>query len=332
MLKGRKKPSSGSSASNNRQVADNNAVEDSVDPDEVIAKFRSLLTVDADHAMTPEYDGKTRGRIQDNNYRIDAEPQYKLSYYQMVNSLQTTSNFIREVTNLNESSVLPFELIIANSVPPLLDSQIERHFASIDYYNSLISTSKPRAVDYFARAIDFMMVKNYDAAISDLDKAIQLSPKFMLAYFARANARYDKLVMDGHLSRVHSSSAQSTQASKSAIYSPLPMPEHDIAPVNQRAEYNNVISDYKKALELSPRNPFAYYNIGCIYLEMQDFTEALRAFSSAIELRPDFGQAYYNRGLVYLRLGNRDNGINDLSKAGELGIMPSYSVLKRMLR
>lgn len=330
MLKGRKKGSSNSSTANTSKTADNSPAEATVDPDDVIAKFRSLLTVDADHAVTPEYDGKTRGRIQDNNYRIDAEPQYKLSYYQMVNSLQNTSNFMREVNNLNEASVLPFELIIANSMPSLLDSQIERHFASIEYYNSLISTSEPRAVDYFARAIDFMMVKNYDAAIADLDKAISLSPKFMLAYFARANARYEKLVMEGHLSRVHSP-AQSS-ASKSAIYSPLPMPEHDVATVNQRADYNNVISDYKKVLELSPRNSFAYYNIGCIYLEMQDFTEALKAFSSAIDIRPDFGQAYYNRGLVYLRLGNRDSGVNDLSKAGELGIMPSYSVLKRMLR
>lgn len=31
-----------------------------------------------------------------------------------------------------------------------------------------------------------------------------------------------------------------------------------------------------------------------------------------------------------MRLGNRPSGVNDLSKAGELGILPSYTVLKRM--
>ena len=44
------------------------------------------------------------------------------------------------------------------------------------------------------------------------------------------------------------------------------------------------------------------------------------------------GEAYYNRGYVYLKLGNKDAGIADLSKAGELGIVPSYNLLKRMSR
>ncbi|MCH5216689.1 MAG: tetratricopeptide repeat protein [Muribaculaceae bacterium] len=333
MLKGKRKTTQ--ITENNNEESSNGDYGDNAvskaDPDEVIAKFRQLLTVDADHEVVPEYDGKTRGRIQDNNYRIDAEPQYMLSYYQVINSLQNTSNFMREVNNLNEASVLPFELIIANSMPTLLDSQIERHFASIDYYNSLISTSEPRAVDYFARAIDFMMVKNYEAAIADLNKALELSPKFLLAYFARANVRYQKSIMESQINRVYPLTAHNSDV-KSKIFQTQPFGESDITPVNQRADFDGVISDYNKVLELSPRNMYAYYNMGCIYLEMQEFTEALKAFSTAIEIRPDFGQAYYNRGLVYLRLGNRDSGVNDLSKAGELGIMPSYSVLKRMLR
>ena len=54
------------------------------------------------------------------------------------------------------------------------------------------------------------------------------------------------------------------------------------------------------------------------------------AFNKAIELKPDFGEAYYNRGYVYFQLGDRDKGSLNLSKAGELGIMPSYNLLKRM--
>ena len=50
----------------------------------------------------------------------------------------------------------------------------------------------------------------------------------------------------------------------------------------------------------------------------------------AIKINPEFGQAYYNRGLVYLQMGNKNHGIADLSKAGELGVLPSYNVLKRM--
>ena len=63
-----------------------------------------------------------------------------------------------------------------------------------------------------------------------------------------------------------------------------------------------------------------------------DLTSAISAYTKAIELKPEFGEAYYNRGYLYLKLGNREAGIADLSKAGELGIVPSYNLLKRMTR
>ena len=88
--------------------------------------------------------------------------------------------------------------------------------------------------------------------------------------------------------------------------------------------------DFAHVLSLSPKFLYAHYNRGCIFLEMQDYTSAISAFTSALDIKADLGEAYYNRGLVYLRLGNKNNGIADLSKAGEHGITPSYSILKRM--
>ena len=76
--------------------------------------------------------------------------------------------------------------------------------------------------------------------------------------------------------------------------------------------------------------PFALFNKGNMLAEMGDFTSALSAYSKAIELKPDFGEAYYNRGYAYFQLGNREKGAENLSKAGELGVIPSYNLLKRM--
>lgn len=44
------------------------------------------------------------------------------------------------------------------------------------------------------------------------------------------------------------------------------------------------------------------------------------------------GEAFYNRGYVYLRLGNERLGIADLSRAGQLGILPAYNLIKRISR
>lgn len=334
MLKGRKPVATDNNKTEAYNTPTDNGehTESGYSQDDVKARFQQLLTIENDHTMRPEYEGKTRGRVQDNNYRIDAEPQYMLSYYQMINSLQSSSNFMREVNMLNEASVLPFELVITNATPALLESQINNHFNSIDYYNSLLSTSEPRGVDYFARAIDYIMVKNYDAAIADLDKALAISPKFMLAYFARANARYHKIEASSQAITPLISDRRAGGNTHGNFMNNTSGAEQMLNANTLRSSYAMVLEDYDKVLELSPMNVFAQFNKGTLYLEMQDFTEALKAFSAAIDIKPDFGPAYYNRGLVYLRLGNRENGIADLSKAGELGIMPSYSVLKRMSR
>ena len=93
-----------------------------------------------------------------------------------------------------------------------------------------------------------------------------------------------------------------------------------------------VAADLDKAIKLSPKNVYAHFNKGNIYMLQGDYTSAISCYSTAIDLKPDLGEAYYNRGLMYLRMGNKTLGVNDLSKAGELGVLPSYNVLKRMTR
>ena len=62
---------------------------------------------------------------------------------------------------------------------------------------------------------------------------------------------------------------------------------------------------------------------------LKDYRGALADYDKAIELSPAFAEAYYNRGLTHIYLGNNKQGIKDLSKAGELGIVAAYNVIKR---
>ena len=297
----------------------------------VMNKFNTLLTVDVDSKITPKYENKTRGRIQDNNYQIDPEPMFFLSYYDVNNKLRETTNYIKDLNEVNESRMLPFTLVLTNADARLSAEDINRHFASIEYYNGLIATSQPRSIDYFARAIDLLMVRNPEAAISDLDKAIGLSEKFALAYFARAHAKYlaAQTRQAGSATTIASSAVA---GAKGRLGDEERKQQAFLARSKDNALYSEMLADFDSALKYSPRNVYAMFNKGNIYMTLNDNTAALSAYTAAIGLKPDFGEAYYNRGLVYLRLGNKQKGLADLSKAGELGILPSYNVLKRMSR
>lgn len=281
-------------------------------------RFSTLLTIDNDTRPDEDYNNKSiRGRVQDRNIAIEVEPMFFLSYYNTATELKESGYYIADVDEINSSRQLRFLLQVTNDAPSLTDEAIARqHFASIEYYNGYLATHQPRAIDFFGRAMDFITMRDYDAAITDFTRAADLSPDWSLPYLMRAVARFNSRV-----ARNNSESAEPASAGSA-----------EVAAAASRAEMADIIADLDKVIELSPRSPFAYFNKADMLLEAGDLTSAIAAFSQAIDLKPDFGEAYYNRGYTYLKLGNKEAGTADLSKAGELGIIPSYNLLKRISR
>ena len=78
-----------------------------------------------------------------------------------------------------------------------------------------------------------------------------------------------------------------------------------------------------------PDFKYAFFNRGNVYVKLSDFKSAVVDYSEAINLDEKFAEAYFNRGLSRIYLGQVDEGIADLSKAGELGIFSAYNLIKR---
>lgn len=288
-------------------------------PEELVTKrFSTLLTIENEHNVDEVYNNKSiRGKVQDRNVNIKLCPIFMLSYYATTNQLKETPYYIKEVDDVNSTRLLRQVLQVTDEDSPITDEEIiQQHFASIEYYNSYIATHTPRAIDYFARAMDFMTIRNYKNAIDDFTRAIELTPDFVPAYFMRAIAKNKLAILERDQAPTEANSPE------------------EFTPANAKlqAELREIISDYDKVIELSPQMAFAYYNKGVVLAEAGDNTSALSLFSTAISLKPDFGEAYYNRGFIYMQLGQRQKGSDDLSKAGELGVIPSYNLMKRMTR
>lgn len=297
-----------------RQFSDNSGGDgDTTDSDspavtetqeQVKKRFSSLATISEN--FTPEQDvSGIRGKVQDQDLRVELEPVFMMTYYTSPTEMRLNSEYIREVNEINSTGLLRFGLQVANREAELRGPDTEQsHRSSIDFYNSYIANHPPRAIDFFGRAMDFYTVGDFGRAISDLERAIELTPDFTLAYLLKAQIKYIE------------KRREKGDDNSRIILSPA-----DIA---------DIMTDIDEVIRLSPFMPVAHYNRGVLLAEAGMLEEAVKSFTQAIKLKPNFGEAYYNRGFVYLTLGDKDKALPDLSRAGEYGIVPSYSLLKRM--
>lgn len=282
---------------------------------EVMEKFNRLVTVSEAVQTELSYNEKIKGRVQDRNVQVDLEPAYALSFIEAPASLKSVSNYFRELDDLNQQRLIRKQIYLTPGLQPVSDEKVsEDMFTFTEDLRRLLDSGKGRPVDRLALGVSLTMLKNFPEAISVLDAAIATDPLFTAAYMARGFARYAKALAEPHLRHDNSEAA------------PDPMLEGHA----RSAALQEAVSDYDHALALNPRLVFAWFNKGIIYYGAGDYTSALQCFSEALKIDPSFGEAYFNRGLTYLRAGNRNQAFSDLSKAGELGVLPSYNILKRM--
>ncbi len=282
--------------------------------DHTSERFATLLTIDntSDPLEQDFHNPDIRGKVQDRNVKVEYLPMFALSYYAPASELHESTYYIKEVNEINATNLLPNLVMITNAEPPLNDpDEIQRHFTAITQFKEAIATN-PRPIDYFGLAMSQSTVHDYDGATQSLSQLIQLTPDLAAAYLQRGVVRYRQLA---------------TSAPHVTVDADTPT---EVLTQMKRSRLSQVFDDFDTASRLSPQMAYAYYNKGVALLDLGDYTSALAAFTQAIDAMPALGEAYYNRGYVYLKLGNLDAGTADLSKAGELGIIPSYNLIKRM--
>lgn len=272
-------------------------------------RFSNLVTVSDNAEIQEEYNNTAiRGRVQDRDLRIEPEPWLEIGYYANNNELRNSTYYIKEVDDINATRALRQQLVVSAGVSSIDDATSAQHFRSVDYYNSYIAGHTPRSIDYLGRAIDFLTLRDYTSALRDIDRVIALTPELAVGYMLRAQARYHE--------REAASGDQSTDAATRAAL--------------DRKAIDDILADLSRAIELSPTMAEAWYNKAVTHITTGDYTSALAALNKAIECKPEMGESWYNRGFVYLRLGNERLGVADLSRAGQLGIVPAYNLIKRI--
>jgi len=268
-----------------------------------------------------KYDNSSRGAVQDKFADIVNERNFVFSYYAKADEIRRTNLYHLTLDQYNKQKKLSSILKITNNEIPLTAEMVDSHFEAINTISSQLVNDNNNQDIYFNRALEYILVQDYKSALEDLNKAISLSPNFMLAYFCRANIstkilEYKISAVDQaiHMSKNGEDRVKSDKLTEEKQY---------------KFDVEMILRDYDKVNELNPDFQFAYFNKANILCTIKDFNSALDNYTKSTELDPDFAEAFFNRGLTYLFIGEDTKGLDDISKAGELGIYKAYNLIQR---
>jgi tetratricopeptide (TPR) repeat protein/GTPase SAR1 family protein len=178
---------------------------------------------------------------------------------------------------------------------------------AIANYTRAIELDPKEVSVYSDRGLAYARRKEYQQAIADYTRAIELDPKDVWTYYQRGSVYHD-------LKEYEKAIVDFTQVIKLA--------PKEVFPYRDRArcyrlnkEYEKAIADLSRAMELAPQDIQFYRVRGHVYVELKEHEKAIADFSRAIELAPQEAWFYYYRGKIYVELEEYEKAIADFSQA-----------------
>ena len=202
---------------------------------------------------------------------------------------QNVVKSIRKTVQVMQRAIAePAELLFQQANFLLMIRQLGQ---AIEAYWILTMFNPDYADAYYNRGLAYFYEGDYDRAIADFDKAIELKPDDAVAYNNRGNAYADK----GKYDRAIADFDKAIELK----------PDDAVAYNNRGAAYfkkgdhDQAIADFNKATDIDLDDAVAYNNRGNAYADKGGYDEAISDFNKAIALKPYLAEAYCNRGSAY---------------------------------
>ncbi len=189
--------------------------------------------------------------------------------------------------------------------------------AESDYERAIINKTRAIELDpqqdlhYYARGVSYEAQGDYDRAIADYAQAIELDPQNAEYYWQRGviyqvKGDYDHAITDE--TRAIELNPQD------AVYY-----WHRGVSYHAKGDYDLALADYSRAIALDPQQADYYRQRGVSYHNKGDYDRALADYTQAIALDPQNGEYHYLRGLAYKHKGEQGVARGHFERALALG-------------
>jgi tetratricopeptide (TPR) repeat protein len=176
----------------------------------------------------------------------------------------------------------------------------------------ILSSQSIQDAEYFFKlAVQQITPLEYQYALANLQKAIDLNPDYYEAYIVRYSLIYMPL---GHYKEAIDDCTQVLRLN----------PKNAEAMTNRGWAYAQMgyhlqaLQDYDLALIIRPDLEIAYMNRGLSYMSCSDYQKAIHDFQQVIKINPYNADAYNNKGLTLIDIGEYKDALNILNKATDI--------------
>ena len=149
--------------------------------------------------------------------------------------------------------------------------------------------------------------QNYDAAIQDGNKAIELDSTFIDAYYYIGIANNDKKDFNSAIDSFKKALDLTSKHAKSW--------NHMGVSYEKLGQYDKAIESYKKAVEFESNYSVAYFNLANAYKHENQIDFAIESYKKAIEIDQNYAYAWLFMGYAYLEKKDYFPGIQHIDKA-----------------
>ncbi|MGQ0826893.1 MAG: tetratricopeptide repeat protein [Bacteroidota bacterium] len=186
---------------------------------------------------------------------------------------------------------------------------------SVEFWSDVIKKYPDSKIAYNNRGYMYNEFKEYDKAIADFNRGIQIDPEFFRLYLNRGlsyqrKQNYEKALLDYNKSIELDTTEGQTFFNRGVIYTDF------------LGKYELGIEDFKRALIKTPDNADGMINMGVAYYKSGKYDLAIEQYNKAEQLRSNEGKIFYFRALVHESKGNYAKAVEDAN----LAISKGYSV------